>query len=184
MSLIVRHMQIPDAPSITSINDLGATMAPVWKKVAGCVGGKQYSLDDIEHEVLRGTYHEPRFHACLVCASLSCPDLRREAFTADLLDQQMDDQMGTWLGNPGKGCDTDDNADAIRISKIFLWYKCDFHKDIKSYVSKYLDPDDADCAKACKHVRYFEYDWSLNRKEATLPPLGTERRAMSLVCTC
>jgi hypothetical protein len=179
ISFIIKHMRKEGSSSITSINDLGNALSPVWKKNVGIVGGKNYSLDQIEHFILRRSFDEPRLHACLVCASLSCPDLRKEAYTADLLDQQMDDQMHTWLSNQAKGYRYMADTDTIRVSKIFLWYKFDFHRDIRSYVAQYLTPDAGDCAKQCKHVRYFEYDWSLNRKKTFTTPLGTGRRAMS-----
>jgi len=64
---------------VASIRDIGSFFSPVWKAEAGRIGGKARSLAEIEHEILR-PLGEPRIHAAIVCASVSCPDLRREPF--------------------------------------------------------------------------------------------------------
>jgi hypothetical protein len=69
----------------------------VWKQRAGTLAGSSVTLDFLEHGVLRAEWAEPRVHACLVCASLSCPNLRSEAFDARRLDAQLGDQARTWL---------------------------------------------------------------------------------------
>jgi hypothetical protein len=66
----------------TSIKDGGSLLSPIWKKKIGVLGGAAYSLDDIEHGILRKAFKEPRVHFAIVCASLSCPDLRPEPFEA------------------------------------------------------------------------------------------------------
>ena len=94
-----------------SINDLGTKKAdpkngvPVWDLPAGTVGGRAVSLNEIEHAMLRAKWAEPAVHACIVCASASCPNLRAEAFAAPAanLRAQMDDQLASWLANPTKG---------------------------------------------------------------------------------
>ena len=71
MDLVVEH-----APE-QSIKDIGSLFFPVWKKPAGKIGGKTYSLDEIEHGIVR-PLGDPRAHVAVICASLSCPPLRRE----------------------------------------------------------------------------------------------------------
>ena len=87
---------------VASIKDVGSFFTPVWKKPAGQIGGETVTLDRIEHEILR-PMGEPRVHAAIVCASLSCPPLRREPYRADRLDEQLDDNVRTWLSDPRKG---------------------------------------------------------------------------------
>jgi hypothetical protein len=92
----VRH------PGIASIRDIGSLLRPVWNREAGRVGRRARSLGEIEHEILR-PLGDPRIHGAIVCASVSCPPLRREPFAAARLDAQLDDQMRRWLAT-GKGC--------------------------------------------------------------------------------
>ena len=66
------------------------------------VGGRQYSLDHIEHKILR-KMGEPRMHFAIVCASVSCPDMRPEAYNALDLEAQLDDQVRQFLKNQKKG---------------------------------------------------------------------------------
>jgi len=73
---------------VTSIKDIGSCVKPVWNKTAGSIGGKEMILGMIEHKILR-SLNEPRIHMAIVCASISCPDLRTEAYRADKLDEQL-----------------------------------------------------------------------------------------------
>ena len=61
----------------------------MWDLPAGVVSGQQFSLNQIEHDELRKKWDEPAVHACIVCASASCPDLRPEAFVASKLREQV-----------------------------------------------------------------------------------------------
>jgi len=141
---------------LKSIKDAGSWISPVWKKAAGRLDGKAISLDEIEHKILR-PMGEPRIHFAIVCASLSCPDLRNEAFNIDHLDAQLNDQVKAFLHNPKKGLNIEGNT--AKISKIFDWFEEDFEAQggIKSFIKKHLpqanfdevDPD-------------LVYDWSLN----------------------
>ncbi|MDQ6973432.1 MAG: DUF547 domain-containing protein, partial [Mariprofundaceae bacterium] len=72
VKMVVEHA------GIQSIKDVGSWYAPVWKKDAGMVAGKIYTLNNIENNILR-PMGEPRIHFAIVCASVSCPDLRAEA---------------------------------------------------------------------------------------------------------
>ena len=78
---ILAAKMITDHYPIESIKDVGSLFKSVWKRPAGKVGGKERTLNDIEHEILR-KMDEPRIHVAIVCASISCPDLRLEAYTA------------------------------------------------------------------------------------------------------
>ena len=84
---------------VQSIKDVGSWFSPVWKRQAGQIGGKTVTLDEIEHKILR-TMAEPRIHMAIVCASLSCPDLRNEPYSAARLEEQLEDQTGKFLNNP------------------------------------------------------------------------------------
>ena len=164
--LIAAHLQktgtLPD-----SIRKLGEAKKEVWDVVAGTIGGKELTLNQIEHKILRAKWREPRVHACIVCASISCPDLRAEAFVAPRLNAQMDDQCRTWLANERKGVAA--AAGALTVSRIFLWFHEDFEGKAGS-VPKWLVGYAAGEAGALlgaerpPSLKYFEYNWDLNGK--------------------
>ena len=109
-----------------SIRDGGSLLQPIWKKKVGTVAGREYALDDIEHGILRREFKEPRVHFALVCASLSCPDLRPEPFVAERLDAQLDEQTRAFLANPTKGMVPGPEGKTARVSSIFKWFRDDF----------------------------------------------------------
>lgn len=141
---------------VDSIKDVGNLLSPVWKKTAGVIGGQEVSLDAIENEVLR-PMGEPRIHFAIVCASVSCPDLRTEPYTADKLNVQLDDQAGLFLNNAEKGLN--DDGKAIHVSKIFDWFENDFKAvgGIEAFIRQHRSGLSRSAIKAD-----IEYDWSLN----------------------
>jgi len=148
---------------VESIRDLGSFLSPVWDRPAGRVAGARRTLGEIEHEILR-PLSEPRIHAAIVCASTSCPSLRREAFRAERLETQLEAGMRSFLAEPRKGSRLAD--DTLLLSKIFDWFEEDFeaHGGLRAYLLPRLpeataarwreDPD--------LRVRHLDYDWSLN----------------------
>ena len=150
----------------------------VWKKQQYQVVGQNKSLDDIEHGTLRKEYNEPRIHAVLVCAAMSCPPLHDEPFRGDDLDAQLDERVTTWLSNPQLGLKIDRQNNTVAISSIFKWFGEDWipnygtdegfagndkQKASLNFISNYVSPEDAEYLKAGNYrVRYLDYDWSLN----------------------
>ena len=186
-----------DAPLLCrSIHDLstrGVFGRSVWKLPAGFLGELgEVSLDALEHGVLRRHWKsEPRFHACLVCASLSCPNLRAEAFVPHRLCQQMVEQARRWLSNPSKGLAVVERANkrkAVLISRIFLWFAADFadwqgtssptttlssvaypNSGVARFIAEYAPPslvetDDehGEHTDRQQEVDFFQYNWNLN----------------------
>eukprot|EP00413_Alexandrium_margalefii_P040839 CAMPEP_0204602580 /NCGR_PEP_ID=MMETSP0661-20131031/56732_1 /ASSEMBLY_ACC=CAM_ASM_000606 /TAXON_ID=109239 /ORGANISM="Alexandrium margalefi, Strain AMGDE01CS-322" /LENGTH=282 /DNA_ID=CAMNT_0051613549 /DNA_START=35 /DNA_END=883 /DNA_ORIENTATION=+ len=160
------------AGPIASIRDVGKATS-VWDKPAGKIGGRVFSLQQVE-DFLRapGSLGEDaRLHACIVCASISCPNLRPEAFRARSIDAQMTAQMTNMLSSPKKGMKLDRSAGVITLSKIFSWYAGDFEKaagGVLDFILPYV-PSPADRAyiashKASLRVEYFDYDWNANGK--------------------
>jgi hypothetical protein len=121
---------------ITSIKDVGNLLSPVWGKTAGIIDGKEISLDTIENEILR-PMGDPRIHFAIVCASVSCPDLRAEPYTAEKLNAQLDEQVSLFLNNPKKGLSVDSKA--IHVSKIFDWFEEDFKIEggVDAFIRRY-----------------------------------------------
>ena len=147
---------------LESIKDAGSLFNSVWKKPIGYVDGKQLSLHEVEHEILR-KMGEPRIHMAIVCASVSCPDLRNEAYTAKKLDKQLSEQTVQFLNNTKKGLRLD--GDEIRVSKIFDWFEKDFvshegQESVKTFISRYKK----DISTRLDIDADLPYDWSLNIK--------------------
>lgn len=149
-----------------SIRDGGSLFRSIWKKKIGGVAGSEYALDDIEHGILRKGFQEPRVHFAIVCASLSCPDLRTEPYVAERLDAQLDDAIRTFLQNPTKGLLPGRDGQPPKVSRIFKWFRQDFAPagGIVNFILSKLDTaregrygkiTDGDLA-------YLKYDWSLN----------------------
>jgi hypothetical protein len=143
---------------LDSIKDVGSLFKPVWKRPAGRLGGRTVSLDDIEHGILR-KLGEPRMHFAIVCASVSCPDLRAEPYSAARLDAQLDDQVQAFLANDGKGLRVD--GDTVHVSKIFDWFGADFDTSggAGAFIRKYHP-----LAEDIEIEADIDYDWSVNAR--------------------
>ena len=167
---------INEDPIRDSIRDIGG----VWRRDRHAVFGGDLTLNNIEHDVLRKDFDEPRIHAALVCAALSCPPLRTEPFRAESLDAQLDDQVKLWLAKED-GFEIDREAGVVRISKIFDWFTGDWvpsyglaagddrfagstkERAVLNFISEYVSESDRAYLEAGDYeLKYFRYDWSLN----------------------
>jgi len=149
-----------------SIKDGGSLLSPIWKKKVVTVARTVYSLDDIEHGVLRKAFREPRVHFAIACASLSCPDLRAEPFDPARLDAQLDQQAAAFLSNATKGLKPGADGRTARVSSIFKWFAGDFSASggVAAFIRARSSPDVAARLGALTDagLSYLDYDWSLN----------------------
>ena len=162
-------------PDLKSIKNLGSVWQSPWKKTFFTLLGQERSLDDVEHGLIRapGAFDEPRIHAVVNCASIGCPLLRAEAFTADKLDAQLEDGMRRFLSDRSRNR-FDAASNTLWVSKIFDWYQVDFEKGQQGFTSldatfaRYADAlGDTPQARAAirkggLNLRYLDYDWALN----------------------
>ena len=158
-------------PDLKSIKDLGSIVQSAWKKKFFRLLDEERHLDWVEHEQLRPKYADPRIHAAVNCASIGCPALRHEAFTAAKLDAQLDDGMTRFMADRTRNRYANGRAE---VSMIFKWFKEDFekgHKGIKKmddvlarYAEQLADaPADRDKLRAGGvAISHLDYDWSLN----------------------
>jgi len=157
---------VVDRYPIASIKDGGSFLSPIWKRKVGAVAGQEFSLDEIEHGVLRKEFHEPRVHFAIVCASLSCPDLRAEPYVAERLDAQLDEQARSFLANAGKGLAPGDDGKSARVSSIFKWFRDDFAPagGVAAYLRAKAPPEVAARVAGLTDdgLAYLDYDWTLN----------------------
>jgi len=149
-----------------SIRDAGSLFFPVWKREAGRIGGRPVTLDEIEHAILR-PMGDPRIHAAVICASRSCPALRREPYDAARIDAQLDDAMTRFLADPRKGLAIDRAAGVVRLSKVFDWFEEDFDAagGVLAFAARYAPPDAGEWLRAHAadaEIEHFDYDWALN----------------------
>ena len=155
-----------DRYPMESIRDGGNFLFPIWKKTAGTVGGVERSLDTIEHGILREQFREPRIHMGLVCASLSCPDLRREIYRGDILDQQLADQSRRFLANRGKGLRPGKDPGEAEVSSIFRWFRGDFATSggVPGWILAHADPETREQIVGLRKsgLSYLDYNWTLN----------------------
>jgi hypothetical protein len=154
---------------VESIRDIGSLFSPVWKRDAGTIDGKTVTLDQIEHEILR-PLGDPRIHAAIVCASRSCPSLRREPYTAAGVSAQLDESMRRFLADRRKGLELDTRTGRLRLSSIFKWFAEDFDAKggVVPFVARYAPTDVRAWLGAHPNpkLEYLSYDWDLNGSES------------------
>jgi len=156
-----------------SIKDLGSFFSSPWKQSFFTLLDEKRSLDDVEHKMIRVWFQRPRIHAALVCAAVSCPPLRNQAFVADKLGQQLDDQMSQFLSDDQRNSiNLSDNR--VYLSAIFKWYGEDFEmgqqgfNNLKDLIKVYQqdmadDPQQLTWLhKQDFSIRFLDYDWRLN----------------------
>lgn len=104
-----------------------------------------------------------------MCAGVSCPNLRAEAFDARRINEQMDEQVTEWMSNPKKGLYFDASTSELYLSRIFLWFQSDFvaassTKKVIDWIKPFLTKElEAGLGQAKKlRTSYLKYNWSLN----------------------
>ena len=153
---------ILDHYPLESIRKIGPFWDPnkAWKLPVVAVFGRKATLNELEHELIRPVFKEPRVHFALVCAAKGCPPLRSEAYAADRLEAQLDDQAKAFLGQRAKNR-TEPATRTAYLSPIFKWYMEDFGGS-KAAVLRSLRPwlpAQDDWA-----VEWTDYDWTLNEE--------------------
>jgi len=144
---------ILDNYPLKSITDLDKP----WDKAFIKIANNTYSLNDIEHKILRAKYFDSRIHFAVNCASFSCPKLLNRAFTEDNVSAQMQALAVAYINDPRHNKISPDKAE---LSQLFEWYKEDFTKtgSLIEYINKYAKTKlDADAK-----ISFMQYNWSLN----------------------
>lgn len=151
-----------DGGKLKSIKDIG-TLIPIprindgWSKKFIKIGKKTLTLNNIEHDIIRKEFAEPRIHAALVCAAKSCPPLRNEAYTGIQLNAQLDDQMRDFINDPTKN---NIKTTIAKLSPLFDWYGSDFTKTkpLVDWINQYSKQKLTSATK----IDFNGYDWGLN----------------------
>ncbi len=137
-----------------------------WSKKAIQVGGRRYSLSEIEKEVLLQRFDDPRIIFAVSCAAVSCPDRIPEPFDGDRLDAQLDTMIREFLRNPGKGFSLDRETETVTLSWI-LKKDADLFENhsggVLGFIKPYLDAERRAWLEAHRpDIEYFDHDWTLN----------------------
>jgi uncharacterized membrane protein YdjX (TVP38/TMEM64 family) len=148
---------------LRSIRDIPAPRR--WDDVRWNVGGQIWSLNQIEHEQIRAKFKEPRIHFALVCAAVGCPPLRREAYTGNRLEMQLEDHC-RYVHTHDRWFKFDAGSKTVYLTKLYDWYGGDFKQSagsVTAFAARYAPQlQQALDADQVPTIRWLEYDWSLN----------------------
>lgn len=179
VELILMNQPTDKSKKLKSIKDIGGMFTSPWNKSFIPLFGKTLSLNDIEHELIRGAldddgelkYNDPRIHFAVNCASIGCPALRAQAYTSDKLDAQLEEQTIRFLSDTTRNIA---NKNTLKLSSIFKWYGDDFAQGFKdSYSLEEFLVHYSDALKLSPvqlkslksedmKIKYLDYNWSLN----------------------
>ena len=164
LKLIVEHYPVQNIWAVTPGPAEPKDNSPFALEV-GSVADTVRTLDEIEHEIIRKRFDEPRIHFALVCAAASCPRLRREAYTGARLEFQLEDQTRTFFHDNEKNRIPAGNGQ-IQLSRILKWYGQDFGDStdaLQRFLAPYFEGAVRDTlSRAAYEVTFRSYDWALN----------------------
>ncbi|GAC16569.1 DUF547 domain-containing protein [Aliiglaciecola lipolytica] len=164
---------LTEYPDLQSIKDLGGLFSSPWSKKFIPLLGKTRSLDDIEHNLIRGSdkYNDPRIHFAVNCASIGCPALLEEAYTGEKLDEQLHAQTVRFLSDKTRNFAQDNT---LNLSSIFKWYGDDFSQgfngamSLQQFLLQYstalalTDKQRIALKNDAMTINFLDYNWELN----------------------
>lgn len=164
---ILEHVSADGTFDIESIQDV----PDVFGRKNHTVGGFLLSLDNMEHNVVRPLFKDPRFHFALNCASISCPPLPTHAFTGDKIDEQLDTVTKNALTNPDY---VSVDGDVLLVTRIMDWYGDDFvnpeftgsENTLQEFIAKHATDEVRELVAEqgdAVTVKFRDYEWGLNR---------------------
>lgn len=160
-------------PQIESIREIGFLPGAAWRRDLASLFGEQVSLDDIEHDMIRGwpRFQEPRIHFAVNCAAIGCPALLDRAYAGFDLEQQLEKNTQRFLADRQRNFL---DGDTLRVSPIFDWYEEDFEQgwqgigSLTEFLADYADALGLNAQRLNQlragqlRIRYSRYDWQLN----------------------
>ncbi|TNF68036.1 MAG: DUF547 domain-containing protein [Gammaproteobacteria bacterium] len=156
--LILEHYPVKSIKDISS----GFFSFGPWDMELLTVDGKKLSLNNIEHGIIRAIYNDPRIHAAVNCASISCPNLDAKTYQGNTIDQQLNQAFKAFVNSP-KGVSIKNNK--LYLSEIFNWYGIDFgdsKKNILRFIKLYANPELKNKLQAFNDFEFMSYNWNLN----------------------
>ncbi|MEL6568372.1 MAG: DUF547 domain-containing protein [Pseudomonadota bacterium] len=134
-----------------------------WKRVKTVADGREVSLDDIEHEILRVEWSDPRVHYAVNCASIGCPNLQTKAWEGATLDAELDRAARAFI-NTERGV-TIRQRGGLQVSTIYKWFEEDFggnEAGVIDHLLQYADAELAEDIRANADIKRHAYNWDLN----------------------
>ncbi|MGM0768196.1 MAG: DUF547 domain-containing protein [Pseudomonadota bacterium] len=165
----------PDGELVSSVWDYGGRVNPfvdsVFERESFTIGGRDYSLNEIEKGILLGEeyadrgWKDARVHFAVNCASVGCPPLRNKLYTADNLDDLLTE-------NTRRAFSTERHlrvdGDSLYVTELFKWYEEDFTETAgseRAFIEQWADPAVAERATETSSMKFIDYDWTLNSPE-------------------
>jgi hypothetical protein len=146
---------------LESIRDIGVLGAGPWRDKAVTVAGRDLTLDNIEHDILRATWKDVRIHYAVNCASFGCPNLAREAYTGARLEPMLEAAARAYVNHPrGFGGE----PGRVVASSIYDWYRADWGsvEAVLDHARKYAEGPSAKLLEGADAIAAYDYNWSLN----------------------
>lgn len=174
---------------VKSIGDTLAARGRFFRFTKHLVGGERISLEDLENRILRSPrYGEPRIHFAIVCASLSCPKLSREAYTAENLERQLEVQTRQYFAET-RNLEARTASNTVYLAKILDWYRQDFEafenqrapEALLAYALRYAPAEKRAAIEALRapRIRFRAYDWSINDPGSRARARSPEERELA-----
>jgi hypothetical protein len=146
----------------TGLLDFKASFGP-WRTKLLTVEGQSLSLDNIEHDILRPKFRDPRVHYAVNCASIGCPNLKRTPWTAKALEADLEAAARAYINHP-RGVSIGPDG-SVRVSSVYHWFREDFgggDQGVITHLQKYAKPELAAKLGSKTAIAGHDYDWSLN----------------------
>lgn len=155
---VLRHYPVESIRDISS----GLFSTGPWNKKLVSIEREALSLNDIEHRILRPVWQDPRIHYAVNCASIGCPNLQPQAFTAELTDAMLEQAARDFINHP-RGAAVIDGE--LRVSSIYDWFVSDFGGNdagVIEHLKRYANAALAEALHGMTEIDDDQYDWRIN----------------------
>ena len=153
--------------SIKNIHEGVIPWTGPWGDIHTSAAGQPLTLDNIEHDILRPIWRDPRIHYAVNCASMGCPNLQPEVYTGENLERLLEQGAREYINHP-RGAELLDEAFGV-VSSIYFWFPEDFGNSeagVLEHLRKYAEGELAEMLQDFDGSLDHEYDWSLNAPPA------------------
>ncbi len=160
---VLDHFPIKSIRDIQKPNTSGKSLS-AWDIPLLKIEGQSLTLNNIENDILRKKWADPRIHFALNCASIGCPNLSATVFTAENLNTKLESGARKFLNS--KRAQNFSNG-KLMLSSLFDWYKTDFggtDSSVLTFISKFNTTENAAQLQAYSGKIEYQYDWNLNSK--------------------
>ena len=171
-----------DAYPVDSVKDI-MLLNGFFRRMKFTAGGEQLTLDQIENDIIRPVYRDPRIHFVVNCGAVSCPQLENRALGGADIDNRLDTAL-TRFARSRQHVFVDRQQGKLHLSKLLEWYGKDFiawfpqdrlstgeDPTLVDYFLPHLRPVDAAYLRAHPQipVSFNDYDWTLNDQPSPQP---------------